>query len=41
MRFATERLAVASVSKPNSLLNPIGSHEGLIYIIKKISKIKM
>ncbi|MCY4513178.1 MAG: hypothetical protein OXB86_05780 [Bdellovibrionales bacterium] len=35
MRFATERLSVASVSKPNSLLTPIDSQEGLIHVNRK------
>ena len=29
MRFATERLTAAAVSKPNSFLTPIFSNEGL------------
>ncbi|MCY4513045.1 MAG: hypothetical protein OXB86_05090 [Bdellovibrionales bacterium] len=32
LRFALVRLTAASVLKPNSFLNPIGSHEGLIFI---------
>ncbi|MCY4513342.1 MAG: hypothetical protein OXB86_06610 [Bdellovibrionales bacterium] len=35
MRFATEQPAVATVSKPNSFLNPIFLQEGLIYINRK------
>ncbi|MCY4512127.1 MAG: hypothetical protein OXB86_00400 [Bdellovibrionales bacterium] len=37
MRFATGRLTAASVSKPNSFLNPLFPQEGLILCKWKIS----
>ncbi|MCY4512254.1 MAG: hypothetical protein OXB86_01035 [Bdellovibrionales bacterium] len=40
MRFATERLSVASVSKPNSLLTPLSSLDGLILCKWKNPKFK-
>ncbi|MCY4512958.1 MAG: hypothetical protein OXB86_04650 [Bdellovibrionales bacterium] len=40
MRFATKRLTAAIVSKPNSFLTPIDSHEGLVLCKRKTSNFK-